>query len=122
MMKIINCLPFLLTKLQVVILKPFSSSVNDNAVHQKFAKTFKMQYKNFEMWLEFLINNHPDYKNIVIHEECFSQLPCKETIIDAFSTVLHDKVQIDEKNEKVKDEATTNKAMIDKAMINEAIV
>lgn len=120
--KIINRLPSLPTELQVVILKPSSSSVNDSAVHREFAKTFRVQRKNVEMWLEFLVNNHPDYKDVVIDEERLSQLPYDETVIDAFSTMLHDEVEVDEENENVKDEATTNKAMINDAIMDEAMI
>lgn len=86
-----------------------------------------MQCKNVEIWLEFLVNNYPDYKDIVIDEERFSQIPYNETIIDAFSTILHDKVKINKENKNIKDEATTNKTIIkntiiDKTMIDEVIV
>lgn len=60
------------------------------------------------MWLEFLVNNHPDYKDIVIDKERLSQLPCNGTVIDAFNTMLHDKVKVEEENKNVKDKATTN--------------
>lgn len=120
--KIINCPLSLLTELQIVILKPSSSSVNDSAVHREFAKTFSVQRKNVEMWLEFLIDNHSDYKDIVIDEERLSQLPCNETFINAFSILLYDEVEVDEDDENVKDKATTNEAIIDDAMINEAMI
>ena len=88
--KIINRLPSLPTELQVVILKPSSSTVNDSAVHREFGKAFRVQRKNVEMWLDFLIIHHPDYRDIVIDQERLSQLPGDATVIDAFSTVLHD--------------------------------
>lgn len=74
------------------------------------------------MWLEFLVNNHLDYKDVVIDEERLFQLPYNETVIDAFSTMLHDKIKVDEKNENVKDEATTNEAMINDAMMDKAMI
>lgn len=120
--KIINRLPSLPKKLQVIILKPSSSSVNDSVVHREFAKTFRVQRKNVEMWLEFLVDNHPDYKDVVIDEECLSQLPCDETVLDAFSTVLHDEVKVDEDDENVKNEATTNEAIIDDVIIDETMI
>lgn len=83
---------------------------------------FKVQHKNFEIQLEFLVNNHPDYKNIIIDKKCLFQLPCNEIIIDTFSIILHNNIKVDKDDKDVKDEATTNKAMIDDAMIDKAMI
>ena len=125
--KIINCLPSLPKKLQVVILKPSSSSVNDSVVHQGFAKTFWVQRKNVEMWLHFLVNNYPDYKHIVIDKKRISLLPGNDTMINDFSTILYDEVNVDEHDDNVAEktmtnEATTNEAMTNKATNNEATI
>lgn len=77
--KIINRLPSLPTELQVVILKPSSSTVNDSAVHREFAKTFRVQRKNVQMWLDFLVIHHPDYQDVVTDQERLSQLPGDDT-------------------------------------------
>lgn len=88
--KIINRLPSLPKELQVVILKPAASSVNDSAVYREFTKKFRVQRKNVEMWLDYLVTHHPDYKDVVIDQERLSQLPGNDTIIDSFNTVPHD--------------------------------
>lgn len=62
------------------------------------------------MWLKFLIDNHLDYNDVVINEERLSQLSYNKTVIDTFSTLLHDKVKVDEDNKNIKDKAITNKA------------
>ena len=104
---------------------PSSSTVNDSAVHREFAKTFRVQRKNVEMWLDFLVIHHPDYQDVVIDQERLSQLSGDDTVIDAFSTVLHDEVDvneedIDEENETTNNDATMNDATINNATINDA--
>lgn len=96
--KVINRPPSLPTELQVVILKSSSSSVKDSAVHREFARTFRVQRKNIELWLDFLVISHPDYENIVIDPERLFQLPSDDTVMDAFDTVIHDEVDVDEEN------------------------
>ncbi|MCJ1271107.1 hypothetical protein MMC22_011006 [Lobaria immixta] len=96
--KIINPLPSLPTELQVVILKPSSSTVNDSVVDREFAKTFRVQRESVETWLDFLVIYHPDYQDVIIEQERLSQLPGDDTVIDAFSTVLHDEADVNEED------------------------
>ena len=74
------------------------------------------------MLLEFLVDNHLVYKNVVTDKEHFSQLSCNETVINTLNNVLYNKVNIDANDENLKYEAITNKAMISNIMIDEAII
>lgn len=100
MIKIINFFLFLLIKPQFVILNPLFASINNSAIYQKFAKMFKMQYKNALICLKFQINHLLNYKIVIIDKEHLSQLFCNKTIINAFSTMLYDKLKVnkDDKN------------------------
>ena len=57
-----------------------------------------MQRKNVETWLDFLVIYHPDYQDVIIDQERLSQLPGDDTVIDAFSTVLHDEADVNEED------------------------
>lgn len=74
------------------------------------------------MWLEVLINNYPNYKNIIIDKKYLSQLPCNKTVIDTFSTILHDEVEVNKDDENMKDKAIINKVIIDEVMIDKIII
>ena len=120
--KIINHLLSFPTELQVVILKLFSSFVNDSTVHEKFARTFWVQCKNIKMWLHFLVKNHPDNKNVVIDKEHIFFLPSNDTVINYFSIVLHNKVDVNEHDNNVEEKTMINEATINETIINEITI
>ena len=85
--KIINRLPSLPSELQILVLKPSSSSIKDSAVHKEFDRTFRVRRQNVEIWLKFLIDSHPDYSGLSIDADRLSQLPDNDTIFHQLSTI-----------------------------------
>ena len=64
--KVINRLPSLPSELQVVMLKPSSKGAKNSATHRTFERDFQVHRDNVETWLKYLIEHHPDYRNLNI--------------------------------------------------------
>ena len=65
--KIFNILPLLPEKLDIVIIRPPNTKNNDRIRHQ-FIKDTKVRKSYIKIWLNFLKENHPDYRYITINE------------------------------------------------------
>jgi hypothetical protein len=96
--KIIHRLPSLSSELQMLVLKPSSSSIKESNVSLSFRETFRVRRKNVETWLEFLIQNHSLNKIIRINFEKLEQLPEDDSIWDQLSTA-DDPLQKDKTNQ-----------------------
>jgi hypothetical protein len=100
--KIIHRFFNLFSKLQMLVLKSFSSFAKENNVTMSFRETFRIRKKYVEIWLKFLIQNHSNYKAIFIDFEHFEQLFENDTIWDQFSnaedSLKNDKTNIDKSN------------------------
>ena len=70
--------------------KTLGSAYSLSAVHQEFVKTFRVQRKNVEIWLNYLVLHHPDYRDLIVDQERLSQLPDDETVMDELETVTHE--------------------------------
>jgi hypothetical protein len=80
--KIIHRFFNLFSKLQMFVLKLFSSFAKKSNVTMSFRETFRVRRKYVEIWLKFLIQNHSNYKAIFIDFEHFEQLFENDTIWD----------------------------------------
>jgi hypothetical protein len=81
--KIYYKLPLLPTELDIVLLKPASGMMRDErAINSRFEGVLKVRRRNVEIWLNFLKENHPDYRYIDIDSDHLAALPEDGSIQD----------------------------------------
>ena len=64
---IINRLPSLPAEVQVVVLKPSSNGTKNSRTHRRFEEEFRAGRDHVEIWLKYLIEHHPIYKDFSIN-------------------------------------------------------
>ena len=89
--KIIKTLPSLPSELQLLRLKPASSSSTDDGVQRQFEKQCIVKRQHVEVWLKHLIAHHPGYQGLHIDYIRLNQLPVNASIFD--DLVTQDDVQ-----------------------------
>lgn len=72
--------------------------------------------------MKFLVNNHLDFKDVVVDKKCFSQLLYNKTSINTIDTLLYNEVNIDENDENLKYKPITNETMISDIIIDKSII
>ncbi|KAK0655513.1 hypothetical protein B0T16DRAFT_499445 [Cercophora newfieldiana] len=80
--KVYRQLPLLLRDVDMIILRP-ANATNQPHVVRQFARNFKVKQSNIRIWLEFLKENHPGYRDVLIDEANLSQFPEEETNLAA---------------------------------------
>lgn len=83
--KVYDKLPLLPQDIEVVLLKPANSAENPGLSRQ-FKKDYKVRRTPVTMWLEYLKQNHPGYRDILIDREALSQLPHDGDVSDQVAT------------------------------------
>ena len=77
--KIFNILPLLLKKLDIVIIRLLNIKNNDR-IRRQFIKDTKVRKNYIKIQLDFLKENHPDYRYIIINEQRIDILPVNDNI------------------------------------------
>ena len=83
--KIVSRLPSLPSKLQILRLKPARFNPNQT-VQKDFERQCRVKRADIEVWLKYLIQHHPDYKDIVIDAGRLSALPEDGSVLDELSS------------------------------------
>lgn len=83
--KVINKLPSLPLELQVLILKP-SKAADNSTTHRVFERDFQVQRANVEIWLKYLTQHHPDYRDLNIDTDRLAQLPSNGSVLSQLTT------------------------------------
>jgi ATP-dependent DNA helicase PIF1 len=81
--KICNQLPLLPRDLDIIILRPANARNQPHVVRQ-FRRNFYVSQSKVRTWLQFLVQNHPGYRDVHINEANLQQLPEGENVIGQF--------------------------------------
>ncbi|KAL2046248.1 hypothetical protein N7G274_001695 [Stereocaulon virgatum] len=65
--KLVHRLPSLPHELQVLIIKPTSIGRLSSEPSREYQRRFRVRRRHIEVWLQYLITHHPDYRSIEIH-------------------------------------------------------
>ncbi len=79
--KVYNQLPLLPQDLDIVILRPIGTITNPE-MNRQFRRRFRIRRFVVAQWLEFLIQNHPGYRDLQLNQHNLNQLPEDNTIFD----------------------------------------
>ena len=76
--------------LDIVILRPFGPDSTAEMTRQ-FRKRFRVRRRTVEIWLEFLANNHPGYREFRLNRTTLNQLPEDGDVLEQLTihTVKH---------------------------------
>ena len=77
--KIFNILPLLLKELDIIIIRLLNTK-NNNRIRRQFIKNIKVRKSYIKIWLDFLKENHPDYRHITINEQRIDVLSVDDNI------------------------------------------
>ena len=77
--KIFNILPFFSKKLDIIIIRS-SNTKNNDRIRRQFIKNIKVRKSYIKIQLDFLKENHPDYRHITINEQRIDTLPIDDNI------------------------------------------
>jgi ATP-dependent DNA helicase PIF1 len=87
--KIYDKLPLLASELDIILLKPASNMVGDTrAINEQFQRAFRVRRRCVQTWLDFLKENHPDYRYITIDREQLALLPEDDSIHESLPVNL----------------------------------
>ena len=93
--KVVRRLPSLPQELQILHLKPSSSDLKNSAVQREYDRRFNVKRQNVQVWLEYLIDNHPDYQHMSIDFNRLSLLPENASVMEEIPFVTADPPEID---------------------------
>ena len=79
--KVVSILPSLPSELQVLRLTPAASAANQT-VQKEFERHCRVKRSDIEIWLRYLIQHHPDYRDVQIDGPRLSALPEDGSIMD----------------------------------------
>ena len=77
--KIFNILPLLSKEFDIIIIRPLNTK-NNNRIRRQFIKNTKVRKSYIKIWLDFLKENHPDYRYITINEQRIDILSINDNI------------------------------------------
>ena len=70
----VDVLPSLPSKLDIVLLWPPASHADDPRYRRQFRADFRVCRQHILTWLYFLKTNHPSYRHITISTDCITAL------------------------------------------------
>jgi ATP-dependent DNA helicase PIF1 len=76
-----DTLPLLLEEMDIVLLYPKKSSLEDPQYKRQFREEFKVRRSAILQWLVYLKEHHPDYRDINISGSRLDALPTDEDVI-----------------------------------------
>jgi len=85
--KFINTLPLLPEDIDIILLQPSSSNLQDPRYRRQFERDFRVRRGVIITWLQYLKQNHPDYYYITISIDNLSQLPDDGDATDRILTI-----------------------------------
>ena len=77
--KIFNILPLFPKELDIIIIR-FSNIKNNDRIRYQFMKDTKIRKNYIKIQLDFLKENHPDYRYIIINEQRINILSINDNI------------------------------------------
>ena len=77
--KIFNILSLFLEQFDIIMIRLLNTENNDR-IRRQFIKDIKVRKSYIKIWLDFLKENHPDYRHIIINEQRIDILPINDNI------------------------------------------
>ena len=84
--KIFNILPLLPKEFDIVIIRPLNTKNNDR-IRRYFMKDIKVRKSYIKIQLDFLKENYPDYRHIIINEQRIDALLINDNIDSRFTYI-----------------------------------
>lgn len=94
--KVYSQLPRLPEELDVIIVRP-ANTADNTYMQRQFRRDFRVRQAAIRIWLDFLNQNHPSYRDIVIDEQALSQLPADGNVMNRIIT--EESAAVDAQNE-----------------------
>jgi hypothetical protein len=91
----VNVLPNLPSELDIVLLRPPTSHVDDLRYRRQFQADFRVRRQHVLTWLYFLKANHPDYRYITISTDRVAALPVDGDVSSSVACVTDDTLDLD---------------------------
>lgn len=91
--RVYNELPLLPADLDIVVLRP-SNANSDERLNRQFRQDCRVRRGAVSVWLDYLQNNHPAYRDITVDEFRLSQLPPNADVLDQLQVFDDDDVAV----------------------------
>ena len=96
--KFFDTLPLLPKDVNIILLQPWNSSMQDPQYHQQFEHDFWVHKGVILTWLQYLKQHHPNYHYISISTDNLSQLPEDGDIMDCILAIQEETDQASSEN------------------------
>jgi hypothetical protein len=84
--KVYSQLPLLPPELDVILLRPPNAGEHAH-LNRQFRRQFRVRRHCLQVWLDFLSNNHPGYRDITVCQKRMSVLPEDGDVLDQVASV-----------------------------------
>ena len=91
----VNVLLNLLSKLDIVLLRPPASHADDPRYRRQFRADFRVRRQHILTWLYFLKTNHPDYRHITISTDRITALLVNGDVSSSVVCITDDTLNLD---------------------------